>query len=102
MVGRAGALVEVPSQPFGCPGVERSDDPVALVTVDLGRGEGLSATLAAQLATTRRSKVANPVRDPIVRQEIPGPVDLDRDQGDVEWRARAPAPDLEGGGDPDP
>jgi len=92
MVGRAGALVEVPSQAFGCPGVERSDDPVALIAVDLDRDEGLGAILAPQLAAACRSKVANPIRDPILRKEIPDPVDLDRDERGVACPSAGPRP----------
>jgi len=102
MVGRAGESLEVPTKRFGCPGAELSDDLVALVAIDLDRGEGLGATLAPQLAAARRSKVANPIGYPILRQEIRGPVDIDREERDLAWRASAPARNLEDGDEPDP
>jgi hypothetical protein len=74
MVGRAGALVEVPTKRLGRLGMERSDDPIALVAIDLDRGEALRVTLVSQLGAARRSEVANPVCDPILREEVPSPV----------------------------
>jgi hypothetical protein len=102
MVGCIGESLEVPQKRFGCPSAERSDDLIALVAGDLDRGEGLVATLAPQLAATRRSEVANPIGDPILRQEIRGPVDLDREERDVAWRASAPARNREDGDEPYP
>jgi hypothetical protein len=102
MVDCARALLEVTPERLGCPGVENSNDPIALGAIDLDRGEGLGATLAAQLAPTCRSKVANPVRDPVLRHQIQVPVDLPRDERDFAWRAGAPIRNFEDGGDPDP
>ena len=60
MVGCPGELVDVPVEWAGHPRVERRDDPIALVAVDLDRGEGLGATLAFRRPLTCDSYTSHP------------------------------------------
>src|SRR3989304_7692197 len=102
VVGCAGAPVEVSSDELrSSPGEVCGDDPVALVAVDLGRRDQMLATPPTECGATRRPKVASPLRDPAEPQDVPAPLDLDRDDRDPTRGATTPARHLPAGGGPD-
>jgi hypothetical protein len=95
MVGGARETLEFPGQQPVRLGAECVDHPLSLISVDLGRGEGLAAALVAQPAASRCSEVANPVGQTVLGQEIGRPVDLPPGERDLDRPARASAGDLE-------
>jgi len=78
---------------FSVPG----DNGSPLVDRDLDRVEGFSSTLAAQLAPTGGSKIADPFGLAIRRYQITAPGDLDGNDRDLAGLTCATANDGEGG-----